>query len=100
MREPKTPLPWKQEVFGGREQPYVLSADEKYVALFYRGDAAYAIHAANALPEVTAALREAQSVIDTMVLMMHGSPPTFFRRCNEVHATVNAALAKAEGGGG
>lgn len=51
-------------------------------------------------PPDGAALREAQSVIDTMVLMMHGSPPTFFRRCNEVHATVNAALAKAEGGGG
>ena len=61
MREPKTPLPWGGSQGDDRK---VGSVDDfaritSVVAAFKdRQDAAYAVHAANALPEVLAALRE------------------------------------------
>lgn len=55
MIAPKTPLPW-----GINEKIYIDTETGRAVGRIYGAEnAAYAIHAANVLPEVVAALREA-----------------------------------------
>jgi hypothetical protein len=100
MREPKTPLPWSLKPYYG-EKRFIMAKGERSVALVYSPlDAAYAVHAANVLPEVTAALRE----IAEMFQQGRGSNrDTAGLRgeaiVGDIYKIARAALAKAEGAG-
>ena len=82
MREPKTPLPW----IGVGE-----FADPR--------DRAYAVHAANALPEVLAALRKwVQIAEDAVRVHEKRHEPEQAYQWKLWRNDFRAALAKAEGG--
>jgi hypothetical protein len=92
MREPKTPLPWRHY----EHDPGVIGSDEHKddVAEFWEdGDAAYAVHAANVLPEVLAALETAFRSL--VALTGETEEQDRFRRL--ALDKIEAALAKAEG---
>lgn len=109
MREPKTPLPWGGSQGDDRK---VGSVDDfaritSVVAAFKdRQDAAYAVHAANVLPEVLAALREAGQTIEALtdrldvaadIISHRGDNQDAIKLGREATDAVRAALAKAEG---
>lgn len=75
MIEPKTPLPWKLVGRGER---------------ITDGDAAYAVHAANVLPEVVAALREC---LDEIEVLASEAGDGAYRK---MILNAQGALAKAE----
>lgn len=89
MREPKTPLPWLHHGYYAIEP---VSDKEILGAAVYWEDVAYAVHAANALPEVLAALRLVTAAYENVVkdanIDVGRDDPAEIAR---------AALAKAEG---
>lgn len=117
MIDPKTPLPWSLSVYGqGR---FIRSAEHGHVALVYSPqDAAYAVHAANVLPEVVAALERIQqwseaypvdiflpvdlkavrAALDGAGISMDGLHAEWARHItSRVGDIARAALAKADG---
>lgn len=95
MIAPKTPLPWLRE---GR---LIFHDDPPVGSTGYLGqtehneDAAYAVHAADVLPEVVAALREAREMIEAD---RHGmAEDAAIDGRTALLEQVDAALAKAEG---
>jgi hypothetical protein len=105
MREPKTPLPWAPPTHRAIPSPVqktaVLRADGLGIGFFAEtDDRDYAVHAANVLPEVLAALREIAGMFqqgrgpnrDTAGLRGEAI-------VGDIYKIARAALAKAEGAG-
>lgn len=85
--KPKTPLPWF--VGPDPEGDVVRDANAQWVGYFDDPlDAAYAVHAANALPEVAAALRGLIEETEGLPSGLH---------LDDARDAARAALAKAEG---
>ena len=85
MLEPKTPLPWRPLV--NEDGAIVAKTGEHIGDLFDNRDRDYAVHAANALPEVLAALRGLVEIAD----------PNDHEHMAARIRSARAALAKAEG---
>jgi hypothetical protein len=96
MREPKTPLPWDAS-YG-----VIFAGGEKWnIGSFRDGqDARYAVHAANVLPEVLAALRDAHDLAARrQAEALAASLPGPYSDWQEMRVLLSMALAKAEGAG-
>lgn len=115
--KPKTPLPWSYEPNHLGDQ-IVRSPDGKIIVFFDAGapegsleepaDLAYAVHAANALAGVTAALREANATLrdckaalsqyhDAIVGEAASPDPCIHDEVIDAIRATAAALALAEG---
>jgi hypothetical protein len=105
MREPKTPLPWAPPTHRAIPSPVqktaVLRADGLGIGFFAEtDDRDYAVHAANVLPEVLAALREwIVSAEDTVAVFKKRRQVDLATQWTLWLQDFRAALAKAEGAG-
>jgi hypothetical protein len=98
MREPKTPLPWAPPTHRAIPSPVqktaVLRADGLGIGFFAEtDDRDYAVHAANVLPEVLAALETAFRAL----VALTGETEEQDRYRRFAIDKIEAALAKAEG---